>query len=220
MLTHADVSSGDGSGADNMQIEGGRGSFMGNAADDDDEGDEQGNGGSMSEDEEMEEEGDTLGAHHLLPSTNVQILTPVELQILTTEELSGTPGEEASVRAAPPALPAGKGKGVLRKQLSPRKAAAAEGVPANTPNHTVFAQHFKQAWCAMTRKTETEYHKELLKMKGPGEDDVTFEIHEMYWSVQSFGGSRCQYLSMCIRVGGWAGGCVYRCINIYVYIRM
>ena len=47
---------------------------MENAADDD-EGDEQGNGGSMSEDEEMEEEGDTLGAHHLLPSTKVQILT-------------------------------------------------------------------------------------------------------------------------------------------------
>eukprot|EP00001_Collodictyon_triciliatum_P046998 08417_5 len=105
------------------------------------------------------------------------------------EEEGDTLGEQASARALPPALPAGKGKGVLRKQLSPRKAAAAEGVLANTPQHAVFAQHFKQAWCAMTRKTDAEYHKELLKMKGPGEDDVTFEIHEMYWSVQSFGGS-------------------------------
>ena len=121
---------------------------------------------------------------------------------------------------------------MLRKQLSPRKAAAAEGVLANTPNHTVFAQHFKQAWCAMTRKTETEYHKELLKMKGPGEDDVTFEIHEMYWSVQSFGGSRCQYLYFCTNKSSKAaevdesspsaapGGFMHKYICIHKYVNV
>ena len=83
----------------------------------------------------------------------------------------------------------GAGKGAINKPASPRKAAAGSTPVHTTPDNTKYALEFKQVWCQLTQKTVAEYDKEFVAIKGP-EGEVKFSIHEMYWSAQSFGGSR------------------------------
>ena len=60
---------------------------------------------------------------------------------------------------------------------------------------TPFVEIFVRQWCEMTNQPAAapagwEYEHEEVDIKG-AEGDVAFKVHEMYWSVQSFGGS-CQ----------------------------
>jgi len=76
----------------------------------------------------------------------------------------------------------GAGKGTMIKPTSPQKGGGGH-VLSNTSK---FADDFRQAWCAMNNNGC--YDKEVLVIKGP-EDEISFAVHELYWSVQSFGGS-------------------------------
>jgi uncharacterized membrane protein YgcG len=51
-----------------------------------------------------------------------------------------------------------------------------------------LAQAFKSAWCELTNNQD--YDQEVVNIKVNMQDpDQSFSIHELYWSVQSFGGS-------------------------------
>jgi hypothetical protein len=57
---------------------------------------------------------------------------------------------------------------------------------ADSPEHVALREVFVRQWSELTN-IET-YAQEHVRVKGP-EGDVPFAVHEMYWSVQSFGGS-------------------------------
>jgi len=87
-----------------------------------------------------------------------------------------------SVRQASPPKH-GVGKGVMKRPPTPQKGG---GRQVETDKNSKQAHDFMQAWCSMNNNQC--YDKEILKIKGP-EDEVSFSVHELYWSVQSFGGS-------------------------------
>lgn len=72
---------------------------------------------------------------------------------------------------------AGVASSAYEKPLSPKKRSAEEDK---------LAQAFRSAWCELTNIRD--YDQEVVNVKGP-EGEVPFSIHELYWSVQSFGGS-------------------------------
>jgi len=86
---------------------------------------------------------------------------------------------------------AGAGKGVLTKPPSAQGAGAQwssgdEAAHVRTSDNSAYLQEFRKAWIDLTKILE--YDAQEVRIKS-ADGEESFGVHELYWSVQSFGGS-------------------------------
>jgi hypothetical protein len=137
---------------------------------------------ASSEEENDDQSGDESGddnmevdrSRHSLPKNASDDDEEVE-DSMSKDEDENDAGNLAS--AAPQG--AGAGSSARTKPLTLKQGSARDDA---------LAQAFKSAWCELTNNQD--YDQEFVNIKVNMQDpDQSFSIHELYWSVQSFGGS-------------------------------